>query len=171
MRLHPRKIPLLAVGFIAFREGYSETPTDLVDGYSTVGYGHLIAYRPVSAEDHRAKWVDGQDNPGRLSRPEALKLLRKDLRATAKEVRRLVRVPTNKRQFSMLVSFAYNCGTGALSDSTLLKKLNAGNYAAVPDELMRWVNGPAGPLPGLVKRRRREGRLFRPLHQPSRRFK
>lgn len=164
-------IPELAVGFIAFREGYSETPTDRVDGFSTVGYGHLIAYRPVNAEDNRATWVKGQETPGRLTKKEARILLRKDMRETARGVRRLVRVPTNKRQFSMLLSFAYNCGTGALADSTLLKKLNVGNYAAVPEELMRWVNGPAGPLPGLVKRRRREGRLFRPLRQPSRRFK
>lgn len=164
-------IPELAVGFIAFREGYSETPTDRVDGFSTVGYGHLIAYRPVNAEDNRSTWVKGQETPGRLTKKEARILLRKDMRETARGVRRLVRVPTNKRQFSMLLSFAYNCGLGALEESTLLRLLNEGHYDAVPDQLMRWVNGPAGPLPGLVKRRRREGRLFRPLRQPSRRFK
>ena len=166
MPLHPQKIPALAVGFIAYREGFSPIPTDAVDGYSTVGYGHLIYYRPVNAADRKARWVPGQQTPGKLTKAEARWLLRKDLRATAKEVRRLVRVPTNKRQFSMLLSFAYNCGTGALAESTLLRELNEGNYAAVPGQLMRWVNGPAGPLPGLVKRRRREGKLFRPLHRP-----
>jgi len=166
MPLHPQDIPALAVGFIAYREGYSPVPTDKVDGYSTVGYGHLIAYRPVTAEDRQARWVPNQLTPGRLTRSEAMTLLRTDLRSTAAEVRHLVKVPTNRRQFSMLVSFAFNVGTGALASSTLLRRLNAGDYACVPSELMRWINGPNGQLPGLVIRRRREGYRFRPLHRP-----
>jgi lysozyme len=44
-------------------------------------------------------------------------------------------------QFDALVSFTYNEGTGRPQSSTLLKVLNAGDYAAVPAELMEWVFG------------------------------
>ena len=165
-RRHPGVIPELAVGMIAFREGFSETPTDKVDGYSTVGYGHLIGLRPVQNEDHLMIWVKNQKRPGRLTKAEARRLLIKDIRATAQGVRKLVKVPTNRRQFAVLISFAFNVGLGAFADSTLLRRLNAGDYASVPSELMRWVNGPAGPLPGLVIRRHREGKRFRPLRRP-----
>lgn len=162
-----RRVPKRAVKLVAFFEGFSPVPTDKLDGYSTVGYGHLIALRPVSAADNRAVWVKGQKTPGRLSRREAERLLRKDLERFADAVAANVKVPINWRQASALISFVYNVGEGAFTDSTLLRRLNAGEYHAVPYELSRWVNGPSGPLPGLVSRRRREGRLFRPLRAPS----
>jgi lysozyme len=155
----PKKIPALAVAFVAFREGFLSDPSDALDGHATVGFGHLIHLGPVTPGD-RKKY-------GNMSRATGRRLLRRDLHLAASDVRRLVKVPLNRRQFSMLVSFTYNCGSGALAESTLLRRLNAGEYSAVPYELSRWVNGPAGPLPGLVKRRRREGKLFRPLHRPN----
>jgi lysozyme len=42
----------------------------------------------------------------------------------------------------------------------LLRRLNQGEYKAVPAELMRWVNSGGRPLPGLVRRRKAEGVLF-----------
>ena len=63
-------------------------------------------------------------------------------------------------QFDALVSFVFNVGVGAFGGSTLLRRLNQGDYNAVPAELMRWVNSGGTPLPGLVRRRRAEGVLF-----------
>jgi len=161
-----KRVPKRAVKLVAFFEGFSPVPTDKLDGYSTVGYGHLIAHRPVNAADRRAIWVKGQKVPGQLTEREARVLLRRDLEKFADAVAARVTVPINWRQASALISFTYNCGEGALVESTLLRRLNAGDYAAVPYELSRWTKGPTGVLPGLVRRRSREGRMFRPLARP-----
>jgi lysozyme len=81
-------------------------------------------------------------------------------------VEKFIEVELNDNQFSALVSFAFNCGSGNLRDSTLRRKLNAGDYDCVPSELARWVKatdpstGKKRSLAGLVKRRAAEGTLF-----------
>jgi lysozyme len=75
-------------------------------------------------------------------------------------VEHLVTVPLTQNQFSALCSFVYNEGAGRLQTSTLLKLLNAGDYAAVPAQLMEWVFGGGKKLPGLVTRREAEAALF-----------
>ncbi|MAH29357.1 MAG: hypothetical protein CL959_01575 [Euryarchaeota archaeon] len=57
-----------------------------------------------------------------------------------------------------LVSFTYNVGAGALSESTLARRINAGEpvIRVIEEELPRWVNGANGPLVGLVRRREAE---------------
>ena len=160
MRKHPRGVPRKAVNLVARFEGfYPNVYADPV-GYATIGYGHLIALRGPTDAD-RAKW-------GTLSKRDAKRLLRHDLGLSARAVRRLVKVPLNKRQFSALVSFVFNVGIGAFEDSTLLRKLNNGNYGAVPHQLSRWNKAGGVTLAGLTRRRAAEGRLFRPLHKPRR---
>ena len=68
-----------------------------------------------------------------------------------------------QNQFDTLVSFAFNCGTAALRRSTLLKRVNAGAFDAVPAELMKWTKADGKELPGLVRRRRAEAALWRGL--------
>lgn len=162
MAKHPRGVPRRCVNLVARFEGFYSCPYDDPVGHATIGFGHLLHFGRVTDQDRR-RW-------GCLTRAQAKALLRKDLAATAAEVRRLVAVPLNRRQFSALVSFAFNCGTGALAGSTLLRKLNAGDYAAVPKELNKWVYGGGHVLPGLVTRRRQEGRLFRPHRRPNPKF-
>ena len=70
--------------------------------------------------------------------------------------------------FRSLVSFFFNLGLGALGDSTLLRKLNAGDYQGAADEFPRWVKAGGQTLPGLVKRRDAERALF--LSQPYEHF-
>lgn len=90
--------------------------------------------------------------------------LTEDLAIAENAVNNLVTVPLTQGQFDVLVSFTMNLGGGALGSSTLLRKLNVGDYASVRSELLRWVyDDPdgAGPLPlhkvqGLVNRRQRE---------------
>ena len=48
------------------------------------------------------------------------------------------RVSLNENQFGALVSFTYNLGAGNLASSTLLRKLNAGDYAGAAAEFPRW---------------------------------
>lgn len=161
-----KRVPKRAVKLIAFFEGFLRRPSDKLDGVSTIGYGHVYRFSAVRPSDVNLRWVKGQRVPGQLTEAEGKVLLRQDLEMFADAVAALVKVPINWRQASALISFAYNNGIGALAESTLLKRLNAGEYDAVPHEMSRWINGPSGPLPGLVNRRAREGRLFRPLRRP-----
>lgn len=72
----------------------------------------------------------------------------------------LVKVDINQNQFDALVSFAYNCGSGALAKSGLLKKVNAGDFAGAKREFGKWTRGGGKVLPGLVRRREEEAALF-----------
>ena len=97
--------------------------------------------------------------PGQhISEPEAEELLRKDLWRFEDCVSSYVKVALTDNEYGALVSFAFNCGCGALQESTLLRRLNAGEPKprVFNEELPKWVNGPNGPLPGLVRRRQAE---------------
>lgn len=87
-----------------------------------------------------------------------------DIEEFENAVKELVTVELNEDQFSALVSFCFNLGANALRISTLLKKLNAGDFQAVPDQIRRWnkatVNGEKVVLDGLVRRRNAEALLF-----------
>ena len=79
-------------------------------------------------------------------------------------VNSLVTVPMNQCQFDALVSWVYNLGPANLKVSTLLKKLNAGDYEDVPNQIKRWnkatVNGERKVLAGLTRRREAEALMF-----------
>lgn len=133
--------------FIKRFEGlYLHTYDDGV-GVATIGYGHTS-----SAGGPKVTW--GQT----ITREEADQLLKDDLARVEKDVERLVKVPLNQNQFDALVSFHFN--TGGLGKSTLLKKLNKGDYDSVPTELMKWNKGGGSVMAGLVTRRNEEGKLF-----------
>lgn len=59
-------------------------------------------------------------------------------------------------RLSAIADFAYNLGLGRLKTSTMRKKINTGEWSAVPAELRKWVNGGGRKLPGLVLRREAE---------------
>lgn len=67
----------------------------------------------------------------------------------------------NENQFAAMVSFAYNCGVGALQGSTLLKKYLRGDAQGAAWEFLKWVRGPGGIIMvGLQRRRLAEKNLF-----------
>jgi len=90
----------------------------------------------------------------------AERLLRTGLVGYESDVSKLVKVKLTQGQFDALVSFAYNLGARALSTSTLLQKLNAGDYAGAADEFPRWNKIGGKVLPGLTRRREAERSLF-----------
>lgn len=65
-------------------------------------------------------------------------------------------------QIAALVSFAYNVGLGAVEDSTLRKRLLAGedSCAVVREELPKWNKADGKVLQGLERRRAAEVALF-----------
>jgi lysozyme len=114
----------------------------------TIGYGH------TSDSNYVVK-------PGAvITEAKAEALLKLDLREAEDTVERLVKVPLNDNQFAALVSFVFNVGEGQFKGSTLLRKLNKGDYASVPSELSKWVYDNGKRLNGLVNRRNAEGGLW-----------
>lgn len=96
----------------------------------------------------------------RFSKTEGETILRHDLRKYADAIASQVKVPLNPNQFGALVSWCYNVGPGATSKSTLVRKLNAGDYKSVPAQLARWNRAGGKVLAGLTRRRKAEADLF-----------
>ena len=118
-------------------------------GVWTIGYGHTA--------------MAGEPKPraGMVITPaEAESILLKDLTQYEAAVESLVKVELNDNQFAALVSFVYNIPLVSFKKSKLLKKLNAGNYDAVPTELMKWTKAGGKKIQGLVNRRQAEGYLW-----------
>ncbi len=99
--------------------------------------------------------------PVRVTEEEGRELLKQDLEFFIEGVLDLVEVPVNQHQFAALVSFAYNLGLGNLRGSTLLEKLNAGDYAGASEEFMKWDSAGGKKMRGLTRRRGAEEQLFR----------
>ena len=83
-----------------------------------------------------------------------------DMRVFEAKVLQLVKVPLTQFQFDALVSFCYNCGPANLASSTLLKNVNQKNFNGAAEQFGRWVKAKGQTLPGLVRRRKYEARLF-----------
>lgn len=77
------------------------------------------------------------------------------------DVKNLVQVDLEQYQFDALVSFAYNCGGGALGKSTLLRRVNASDFEGAANEFAKWNKAGGRVLPGLTRRRAAEAALFR----------
>lgn len=85
--------------------------------------------------------------------------LEKELRAHAAFVDDLVKVPLKTNEYAAYVSFVYNVGGTNFKNSTLLKKLNAGDHVGACKELPRWVYAGGKKLRGLERRRQAEMEL------------
>jgi lysozyme len=127
----------------------------------TIGWGHVVRGpdgKPIRGRDNRA--AARAIYPAGITMEEAVALLADDVRRFAAGVEDLLEVKVSDRQFCTLVSFAYNCGLGALKTSTLLRRLNAGAHADVPEQLMRWTKVNGRDSAGLRRRRAAEAALW-----------
>ncbi|MEG5818345.1 lysozyme [Enterobacter hormaechei] len=118
-------------------------------GVWTIGYGWT---QPVDGKPIRAGMTIKQETAERL--------LKTGLVSYESDVSRLVKVGLTQGQFDALVSFTYNLGARSLSTSTLLRKINAGDYAGAADEFLRWNKAGGKVLNGLTRRREAERALF-----------
>lgn len=89
----------------------------------------------------------------RYSDAECDALTKADLERIAKQVNPSIKVKTTETQLAAIYSFSYNVGANAFIKSTMLKKLNAGDYAGACDELKRWVYAGGKKWKGLMNRR------------------
>ena len=119
-------------------------------GVCTIGYGHTSAAGAPAVTDGMV-----------ITQQQCDDILRRDLVKYETAVHEMVEQPLTQHQFDVLVDFAYNAGVGNLQSSTLLKKVNAAQFDAVPAELMKWTKGKIPGkgmqvLPGLLRRRQAE---------------
>ena len=113
-------------------------------GVWTIGVGHTKGVKPgMVITEERAK-----------------ELLREDLAEFEAGITKLVRVPLTSNQFSALVSLAFNVGLANVASSTLLKKLNEGDYQGAADQFPRWDKARGKTLAGLTRRRAAERALW-----------
>lgn len=134
-------------------EGLRLRPYLCPAGVATIGYGstrHLDG-APVRLTD------------APITREHALHLVREQVRGEyLPGVLALCPGVDTPQRLAALTDFAYNVGVGALRASTLRRRVNAGDWGAVPAELRKWVRGSGRVLPGLVKRREAEALLLGP---------
>jgi lysozyme len=113
-------------------------------GVPTIGYGHT----------YNVKMGD------RITEEQAEKFLIGDLIVAETEVNRYG-FDLTQNQFDALVSFVFNVGAGNFRSSTLLKRLKANpNDPDIANQFKRWVYGGGKVLPGLVRRRNEEAKLY-----------
>ena len=113
----------------------------------TIGYGHT---RGVKEGDE-------------ISADKAEYILLEDLIEFETYVDQLVTVSLNQDQIDALVSWTFNLGPTNLKESTMLLRLNDGQYSEVPAEMARWNRSGGEVLEGLKRRRKAEGLLFQGL--------
>ena len=128
---------------IATHEGYrGEAYRDAV-GVPTIGFGETAGVK-----------MGDKTTPVR-----SLVQLLGSTNRHADAIRKCIAVPLYQHEFDAYVSLSYNIGPGAFCQSTLVKKLNAGDYAGACEEIKRWNRAGGKVLPGLTKRREQEYRL------------
>ena len=137
---------------IVLHEGYSERAIIPVPGdVPTIGFGT----------------TSGVKLGDTITPPQALARALVDVQQFEGAIKTCVTVPLTQNEYDAYVSFAYNVGSRAFCQSTLVKKLNLGDFKGACDELLRWrfFQGKDCALPenrrlcgGLVKRREAEYR-------------
>ena len=134
------------VEFIKSYEGYSNKVYKCSAGVSTIGYGTT-----------RKECV----SKGTCTKEEATQWLKEDIEVVAKAIKDK-NISLKQHEFDALVSFAYNCGTGALFGSTLWKNVKAGvrTESLIKSYFQAWCYGGGKKLPGLYNRRTKEGNMF-----------
>ena len=113
-------------------------------GVWTIGYGHTKDVEPGM----------------QITKEDADEMLVEELHEYESYINDFVTAPLSQNQYDALVSWVYNLGPTNLSQSTLLRELNQGNYNGVPSEIRRWNKAGGKVLDGLVRRREAEALMW-----------
>lgn len=133
-------------------EGFSSTPYLCPAGYWTIGYGTV--YKPDGSR------VTAQHPP--ITREIAEMWLLHELEhnymaAVLAKTPGVIRYP---KILAALTDFAYNLGGARYRASTLAKRVAEERWDLAVEQLLLWTRGGGRVLPGLVRRRQAEARLF-----------
>ena len=138
------RISRTGIELIKAHEGLRLAAYICPSGVPTIGYGHT----------YNVKMGD------RITEEQAEKFLIDDLAVAEREVNRYG-LNLTQNQFDALVSFVFNVGVGNFRSSTLLKRLKANpNDPDIANQFKKWVYGGGKVLPGLVRRRNEEAKLY-----------
>ncbi len=126
---------------IALHEGYSDRAYTPVPGdVPTIGFGT----------------TDGVKPGDRITPPQALVRALQDVQKFEGALKKCVKVPLHQYEYDAYMSLTYNIGQGAFCGSTLVRKLNAQQYAEACSEILKWDKFKGQPLRGLTIRREKE---------------
>lgn len=142
-RLSVGVLSLTAAGLVSLAnlEGFSGEAYIPVPGdVPTIGFGSTV----------------GVELGDTISVPAALGRLMRDVGDAESAIGRCVKVPLSQGEYDAYTSFAFNVGGTTFCASTLVKKLNSGDYQGACAELKRWVYVDGRVVQGLVNRREAE---------------
>ena len=131
------------LAFIVKEEGSRNKAYKDSKGLLTIGVGHLIKADEPHLKD------------ATLTDEQVEELLKSDLKWCSEAVESSVKVPLNQNQYDALYSLCFNIGETNFRNSTVVKKINAGDMNGAAAAIEMW-NKPAV----LINRRKREKALF-----------
>ena len=131
-------------------EGFRSEPYQDSGGVWTIGFG--------STRDGDSRPVTASTPP--VTMDEARALAKRDLTWAAREVTNDVTVQLTDNQVAAIEDLIYNIGSGNFRSSTLLRKLNAGDFDGAAAEFDKWDHAAGQVLAGLLRRRQAETDLF-----------
>lgn len=140
--------PALAKIVKAFEGFFSKAYKDPV-GIWTIGYGTI-------------KYADGTKvKPGdTITEDKAINEMVRELEGKWSTIKPYIKVPLNDNQVAAILSFSYNCGSGAFLKSSILQCINARDFKGAKNSFMKWINAGGKPFKGLWRRRLAEAMLF-----------
>lgn len=129
---------------LALSEGYTSNAVQPLPGDKpTIGFGTTGGVRMGDT----------------ITPPKALERKLRDVQAFEGALKQCVQVPLHQHEYDAYVSLSYNIGSKAFCGSTLVRKLNARDYAGGCQEILRWDKFKGKPVRGLTMRREREYKL------------
>lgn len=137
--------------FIKSFEGLRLEPYQDEAGVWTIGWGHIEGVSRYTPS---------------INLMQAQTIFDDDIEPIEEAVTKDLLIDVTQSEFNALVSFAFNEGTEALHNSTLLKKLNAGDRQGAAKQFDRWIYVKDEKTKqmvvdkGLVRRRLAEKELF-----------
>lgn len=126
---------------LALSEGYTDRAVQPLPGDKwTYGFGTTEGVKPGDT----------------IAPPKALERKLRDVQKFEGAIKRCVQVPLSQNEYDAYVSLAYNIGDSAFCSSTLVRLLNAGDYAGACQQILRWDRFKGQQVRGLTLRRQRE---------------
>jgi len=133
-----------AFGALVIHEGYREQAYTPVPGdVPTIGFGTTQGVKPGD----------------KITPVQAVARALQDVQRFEGALKECVKVPLAQHEYDAYISLSYNIGGQAFCSSTLVKKLNAGDYDGACQQILRWDKFKGQQLAGLTKRRQAEYRL------------